>query len=241
MKKKFHILLLVILCLVFNLTGISYAQQININTNNTEGVTGGTGQTGTGSITSYSVKDISVTWDAQGSTYAYDDPVTLPEQIRKTYPTVKDAQGKTVYPPFKAVVNKKEDFITSKLSYQNGKPTDGKIVFKTLDGREIEVKETGADTYRLTLKGLFDYATEDITAMLVPNDTTQKQKVIGSFKLVHLAEKTIDVSLVPLDEASVKRLDDIEKELTNTYGKVGVMFNVKKESVLDISNIVSGD
>ncbi|MDO5665688.1 MAG: fibronectin type III domain-containing protein, partial [Bacteroidia bacterium] len=209
--------------------------------NNTEGVTGGTGQTGTGSITAYAVKDITVTWDAQGSTYAYDDPVTLPEQIRKTYPSVKDAEGKTVYPPFKAVVNKKEDFITAKLSYQNGKPTGGKIVFKTLDGREIEAKETGADTYRLALKGLFDYATEDITAMLVPNDSTQKQKVIGSFKLVHLGEKTIDVSLVPLDDASVKQLDDIEKELTNTYGKVGVTFNVKKESVLDISNIVSGD
>lgn len=75
----------------------------------------------------------------------------------------------------------------------------------------------------------------------MPKDSISKQKIISSFRLVHLSPKTVNVSLVPLDANSQSKLQSQGDKLNQIYKKIGITFNVTKDPVLDISSIVSGD
>ncbi|MCY0976647.1 hypothetical protein PGH12_05720 [Chryseobacterium wangxinyae] len=210
---------------------------------NTDGVTG-SGSNAT--INQYTAKGIKIEWkeNANGQ-FAYDtaEKTKLPKD---KYPSVKDSENNTVYVPFKATVNKKTELFDAKVSITDPTLKDATIIFKTLSiGKAIEATESNkTDTernYQLKLIGAFDYAEEEVIAVLMPKDSTSKQKVISSFRLVHLSPKTIDVSLVPLDASSQSKLQSQGDELNQIYKKIGVQFNVKKESVLDINSVVNGD
>lgn len=212
---------------------------------NTDGVSGN-GKNA--SLNAYTAKGVNMTWNASHSTYAYDDASKAVGKLQSEYPKVKDASGKDVYISYKAVVNKSSDTFEANVSFTDASLASQKVVFKTLEnGKEIKANltpgtETSASrTYTLQLEGTFSYATEQVIAVLMPKDKDAKQQVISSFNLVHLEPKTVDVSLVPLDNASASNLDTQAKNLNEIYKKVGVSFNVKKDGVLDVSSIVSGD
>lgn len=134
----------------------------------------------------------------------------------------------------------------AKVSITDPALKDAKIIFKTLSlGKAIEAIELSKTNternYQLKLPGTFDYAEEEVIAVLMPKDSTSKQKVISNFRLVHLSPKTVNVSLVPLDVNSQSKLQAQGKKINQIYNKIGVSFTVKEEPVLDISNIVSGN
>lgn len=210
---------------------------------NTAGVTG-SGNSAT--INQYTAKGIKIEWkENTNGQFAYDtaEKTKLPKD---KYPSVKDSENNTVYVPYKATVNKKTELFDAKVSITDPTLKDAKIIFKTLSiGKAIEATEISkTDTernYQLKLIGAFDYAEEEVIAVLMPNNTSDKQKVISSFRLVHLSPKTVDVSLVPLDASSQSKLQSQGDKLNQIYKKIGVQFNVKKESVLDINSVVNGD
>lgn len=210
---------------------------------NTDGVTG-SGSNAT--INQYTAKGIKIEWkENAGGQFAYDtaEKTKLPKD---KYPSVKDSENNTVYVPYKATVNKKTEFFDAKVSITDPTLKDAKIIFKTLSiGKAIEATEISkTDTernYQLKLIGAFDYAEEEVIAVLMPNNTSDKQKVISSFRLVHLSPKTVNVSLVPLDANSQSKLQSQGDKLNQIYKKIGITFTVTKDSVLDISSIVNGD
>lgn len=210
---------------------------------NTDGVTG-SGNNAT--VNQYTAKGIKIEWKENTSgQFAYDtaEKTKLPKD---KYPSVKDSENNTVYVPYKATVNKKTELFNAKVSITDPALKDAKIVFKTLSiGKAIEATEINkTDTernYQLKLPGTFDYAEEEVIAVLMPKDSTSKQKVISSFRLVHLSPKTVDVSLVPLDVNSQSKLQSQGDKLNQVYKRIGITFNVTKDPVLDISSVVSGD
>ncbi|MFC3757909.1 fibronectin type III domain-containing protein [Chryseobacterium tructae] len=213
------------------------------NSTNTDGVSG---SGSSAAVNQYTAKGIKIEWkeDAAGK-FAYDTPEKTKLPTSK-YPSVKDAENNTIYVPYKATVNKQTELFDAKVSISDPSLKDGKIIFKTLGtGKAIEATElnkTAAErNYQLKLAGTFDYAEEEVIAVLMPKDSNSKQKVIGSFRLVHLSPEDINVSLVPLDAASQSNLQAQSSKLNQIYNKIGVKFNVKHEPVLDISAIVSGD
>lgn len=213
------------------------------NSTNTDGVSGSGSNA---AVTQYTAKGIKIDWkeDAAGK-FAYDTPEKTKLPTSK-YPSVKDADNNTVYVPYKATVNKQTELFDARVNISDPSLKDGKIIFKTLGtGKAIEVTELSkTDTernYQLKLPGTFDYAEEEVIAVLMPKETGSKQKVIGSFRLVHLSPEDINVSLVPLDAVSQSNLQAQSAKLNQIYNKIGVKFNVKEEPVLNISSIVSGD
>lgn len=211
---------------------------------NTEGVSGSGSQA---SVTNYAAKGIKITWKENTATkYAFDTADKSKLGAKGQYPTVTDADGSTVYVPYKAVVNGQTDILDAQVSITDPALKDATIIFKTLStGKEIIAQEKQkADTersYQLTLNGVMDYAEEEVLAVLMPKDTTSKQQVISSFRLVHLSPKTINVTLVPTDEASKSRLQTQGEILNNAYGKIGVNFVIKEDPILDINSVVSGN
>lgn len=213
------------------------------NSTNTDGVTG-SGNNAT--VNQYTAKGIKIVWEENSSgKYAYDiqEKTKLPAD---KYPSVKDADGSPVSVPYKATVNKQTELFNAKVSITDPALKDAKIIFKTLSvGKAIEATELNkTDTernYQLKLVGAFDYAEEEVIAVLMPKDAKDKQQVISSFRLIHLSPKTVDVSLVPLDANSQSKLQSQGDKLNQIYKKIGINFNVKKEPVLDVSTIVSGD
>lgn len=213
------------------------------NSSNTEGITGSGSNA---AVNQYTAKGIKIEWkeNANGE-YAYDtaDKTKLP---KSKYPSVKDSENNTIYIPYKATVNKKTEFFDAKVSITDPLLKDATIIFKTLSiGKVIEATEINkTDTernYQLKLIGAFDYAEEEVIAVLMPNDSISKQKVISSFRLVHLSPKTVDVSLEPLDTESESKLQAQGAKINQIYNKIGVTFNVKQEAVLNIGSIVNGN
>ena len=213
------------------------------NSTNTDGITG-SGNNAT--VNQYTAKGIKIEWkENAGGQFAYDtaEKTKLPKD---KYPSVKDSDNNTVYVPYKATVNKQTELFDAKVSITDPTLKDAKIIFKTLSvGKAIEATELNkTDTernYQLKLVGAFDYAEEEVIAVLMPKDSKDKQQIISSFRLVHLSPKTVDVSLVPLDNNSQSKLQSQGDKLNQIYKKIGINFNVKKEPVLDVSSIVSGD
>ena len=89
--------------------------------------------------------------------------------------------------------------------------------------------------------GAFDYAEEEVIAVVVPKDSTAKQQVISSFRLVHLSPKDINVALVPTDAESKKELSNIETQTNAIYKKVGVKINFNRDDVFDIAPYLNGN
>lgn len=210
---------------------------------NTEGISGTSNNP---RLAAFSAEGIALAWDANNSRYAFDDPATLPQPIRQYYPKVRAANGEQTYLPFKAVINGQTDVLDAHITLSDTALNAARIIFKTLlQGKEIPHAKTPLSPtqrrYTLTLKGAFDYAQETVLAVLLPADTAKKQQVISAFTLVHLSPKTIDLSLVPLDQAAQEQLPRYKAAIQDIYQKVGVTFNIAEKPLLDISDLVQGD
>jgi hypothetical protein len=209
---------------------------------NTDGVTG-SGNNAT--VSQYTAKGIKIEWkENTGGQFAYDtaEKTKLPKD---KYPSVKDSDNNTVYVPYKATVNKQTELFDAKVSITDPALKDAKIIFKTLSvGKEIEATELNkTDTernYQLKLVGAFDYAEEEVIAVLMPKDAKDKQQVISSFRLVHLSPKDINVALVPTDTESKNKLSNIETQTNAIYKKVGVKINFNRDDVFDITPYLNG-
>ncbi|GHU68622.1 hypothetical protein FACS189413_05940 [Bacteroidia bacterium] len=204
---------------------------------NTEGVSGSGSNA---AVTQYTQSGVTITWDASNSIYAFDAPQAtgLPG---KNYQTLKDSNGNTVDVPYKAVVNGQTDEIKAILTFTDNSLKDRQLVFKTLSsGREIPATKNSDTEYTLQLKGMMDYAEEEVIAMLTPTDSTQKQQVVSSFKLVHLSPKTIKVTLVPTDAASKSKLAAIKEKTNAIFAKAGITIDFNEDAIFDITPYLNG-
>ena len=203
----------------------------------------------------------SIKWFSKEGSHFYFDTPDITKIPFDRYPQVKDTKGRNIVIPYKAVVKGQKEFIGARIIIEDPKLKEAKIEFKVLGSGKLINAELVSNTgnqreYNLELKGVFSYGEEEIIAVLLPNEKQQKtnkednkqkelkeakQKIIGSFRLVYLEPKNVNLSLVPLDKASEDILDTIAENIHNTYSRAGINFDIKKQSVLDISTITTKD
>jgi hypothetical protein len=185
-----------------------------------------------GQATAFTAKGITIAFSGNGSKYAFDViPDKAPAALQKLYKKVGD-----VALPYKAVLNGYSDTVIAKVNLTDANIKLDSIVFKTQNGANIEF--TRADkVFVLTVKGTLSYAEEQILATIKQG---AKWKVIGAFMLVHISPKEVNVALVPTDDVSQKKLDQVIASTQAIYNKVGVKVNFKKEGILSIDSVVSG-
>ena len=203
----------------------------------------------------------SIKWFSKEGSHFYFDTPDITKIPFDRYPQVKDTKGRNIVIPYKAVVKGQKEFIGARIIIEDPKLKEAKIEFKVLGSGKLINAELVSNTgnqreYKLELKGVFSYGEEEIMAVLLPSEKQQKtnkednkqkelkeakQKIIGSFRLVYLEPKNVNLSLVPLDKASEDILDTIAENIHNTYSKAGINFDIKKQSVLDISTIPTKD
>ena len=207
------------------------------------------------------MKGIAIKWFSKEGSHFYFDTPDITGIPFDRYPQVKDTKGRNIVIPYKAVVKGQKEFIGARIIIEDPKLKEAKIEFKVLGSGKLINAELVSNIgnqreYNLELKGVFSYGEEEIMAVLLPSENKQKtnkeenkqkelkeaeQKIIGSFRLVYLEPKNVNLSLVPLDKDSEAILDTIAENIHNTYSKAGINFDIKKQSVLDISTITTKD
>ncbi|WP_082923306.1 fibronectin type III domain-containing protein, partial [Flavobacterium succinicans] len=186
-----------------------------------------------GQATAFTAKGISIAFSSKDSKYAFD---VMPEKataaLQKLYKKVNE-----VVLPYKAVVNGDSDTVLATVSLTDTAIKLDSIVFKTQNGAKIDFKRSDK-VFELTVKGKLTYAEEQILATVKQDN---KWKVIGAFMLVHISRKEVNVALVPTDATSQSKLDAVIAKTQEIYNKVGVKINFKKDNVLNIDSVVSGN
>ncbi|CAI2768810.1 fibronectin type III domain-containing protein [Flavobacterium collinsii] len=186
-----------------------------------------------GQATAFTAKGISIAFSGDGSKYAFDVmPKNAPAALQKLYKQVGN-----VALPYKAVLNGDSDTLLGTVTITDTNIKLDSIVFKTQNGAKINFKRNDK-VFVLTVKGNLSYAEEQILATVKQEG---KWKVIGAFMLVHISPKEVNVALVPTDDISKTKLDGIISNTQAIYDKVGVKINFKKESLLNIESVVSGN
>lgn len=186
-----------------------------------------------GQATAFTAKGISIAFSGNGSKYAFD---VMPEGASAALKKLYAKAGDNVL-PYKAVLNGDSDTMLATVTVTDAKINLDSIVFKTQNGAKIDFTRNDK-IFVLTVKGSLTYAEEQILATVKQGD---KWQVIGAFMLVHISPKNVNVALVPTYDNSEKRLNDIIANTQEIYSKIGVKINFKKEAVLNIDKIVSGN
>lgn len=146
--------------------------------------------------------------------------------LHEHYPLVTSGD-KEIPVLFKAVSKiNGDDSITAKVDFKNSNYTQEDIVFKTTKGVQIPATwNASGDEVSLALKHTFNYAIEDVVAVVSDVEDPNTSSIIGTFKLVHLGTDLSDIELVivPLNNARVE--SGLERQINEIYNKAGVNFN----------------
>jgi hypothetical protein len=186
-----------------------------------------------GQATAFTAKGISIAFSGNGSKYAFDVmPDNASAALQKLYKKVGD-----VALPYKAVLNGDSDTLLGTVTVTDTNVKLDSIVFKTQNGAKIDFKRNDK-VFVITVKGTLSYAEQQILATIKEGG---KWKVIGAFMLVDISPKNVNVALVPTDEVSEKKLDQVIANTQAIYNKVGIKINFTKEKVLNINSVVSGN
>ncbi|MBP4143085.1 DNA/RNA non-specific endonuclease [Flavobacterium sp. P4023] len=186
-----------------------------------------------GQATAFTAQGASIAFTVNSSKYAFEVmPKNATTALQKLY---KKVNGLAL--PYKAVVNGFSDTLIATLTLTDTIVKPENIVFKTQNGALINATRNDK-TFELTVKGNLSYAEQQVLATVKQGG---KWKVIGAFMLVHISPKEVNVALVPTDKVSEDKLDAIIAETQKTYNKVGIKINFKKEGILNINSVVSGN
>ncbi|MDR7211930.1 fibronectin type III domain-containing protein [Flavobacterium piscis] len=181
-----------------------------------------------GQATAFTAKGISISFSGNESKYAFDVmPEKPPVALEKLY---KKVGGVAL--PYKAVLNGDTDTLLGTVIVTDANIKLDSIVFKTQNGAKIDF-DRNDKVFTIKVKGNLSYAEEQILATIKQGD---RWKVIGAFMLVHISSKNVNVALVPTDDISKNKLDEIIASTQKIYDKVGVKVNFTKQAVLNIDN-----
>lgn len=186
-----------------------------------------------GQATAFTAEGVSVTFSGNGSKYAFD---VMPANASSALKALYKKAGNVAL-PYKAVLNGDTDTVLATVNITDDSVKADSIVFKTQNGAKINFTRNDK-VFVLNVKGSFSYAEEQILATIKQG---KKWKVIGAFMLVHISPKEVNVALVPTDTASQSKLDEVITTTQAIYTKVGVKVNFRKENILNIDSVVSGN
>jgi len=136
--------------------------------------------------------------------------------------------------PYKALVKGKTS--SFELRIQPADTTKYDFFFHTENGVKVEAESKGEGLYKITRKGAFDFAQEElwVVAKEKKDKKGKKEELIGKCILVHLSPKEVNVALVPTQ--SGKNLQEAIAKVQQIYEKVGVTLHITTERPFDISD-----
>ena len=136
--------------------------------------------------------------------------------------------------PYKALVKGKTS--SFELRIQPADTTKYDFFFHTENGVKVEAESKGEGLYKITRKGAFDFAQEElwVVAKEKKDKKGKKEELIGKCILVHLSPKEVNVALVPTQ--SGQNLQEAIAQVQQIYEKVGVTLHITTEKSFDISD-----
>ena len=136
--------------------------------------------------------------------------------------------------PYKALVKGKTS--SFELRIQPADTTKYDFFFHTENGVKVEAESKGEGLYKITRKGAFDFAQEEVwvVAKEKKDKKGKKEELIGKCILVHLSPKEVNVALVPTQ--SGQNLQEAIAQVQQIYEKVGVTLHITTEPPFDISD-----
>ena len=136
--------------------------------------------------------------------------------------------------PYKALVKGKTS--SFELRIQPADTTKYVFFFHTENGVKVEAESKGEGLYKITRKGAFDFAQEElwVVAKEKKDKKGKKEELIGKCILVHLSPKEVNVALVPTQ--SGQNLQEAIAQVQQIYEKVGVTLHITTEPPFDISD-----
>ena len=136
--------------------------------------------------------------------------------------------------PYKALVKGKTS--SFELRIQPADTTKYDFFFHTENGVKVEAESKGEGLYKITRKGAFDFAQEEVwvVAKEKKDKKGKKEELIGKCILVHLSPKEVNVALVPT--RSEQNLQEAIAQVQQIYEKVGVTLHITTEPPFDISD-----
>ena len=136
--------------------------------------------------------------------------------------------------PYKALVKGKTS--SFELRIQPADTTKYDFFFHTENGVKVEAESKGEGLYKITRKGAFDFAQEEVwvVAKEKKDKKGKKEELIGKCILVHLSPKEVNVALVPT--RSGQNLQEAIAQVQQIYEKVGVTLHITTEKPFDISD-----
>ncbi|TCP24807.1 fibronectin type III domain protein [Tenacibaculum skagerrakense] len=186
-----------------------------------------------GNVTAVTAKGVTIDFQSSGF-YHFDE---LPENTSATFEKeykILDTESGKYRVPYKAISdNEGEDFVTAKVTITDTSIVKDSIIFKTKDGAKVPVEWIG-DIAKLQLKRKFDYADEEIFAVVKSKDNG-KYDIAGSLVTTHLASQQlepINVTIVPVfrniaSSEITEKLKILKKGVTQIYNKSGVKLNIQ--------------
>lgn len=180
---------------------------------------------------------VTVTFKASGI-YSFDKLSNeLSSSLTAEYPTLEFGNQEYLV-PYKAISKLNgDDIIKATVTFSDDTSyTKEDIIFKTKEGVSIPFNwNENGDEVTLTLIQAYDYAIEDIVATVFSKNESNKQLVIGSFKLVHLGAKlsNIELVIVPINNVNIE--SNIKTTINEIYNKAGVNFNISIADTLEVS------
>jgi len=136
--------------------------------------------------------------------------------------------------PYKALVKGKTS--SFELRIQPADTTKYDFFFHTENGVKVEAESKGEGLYKITRKGAFDFAQEElwVVAKEKKDKKGKKEELIGKCILVHLSPKEVNVALVPTQNG--QNLQEAIAQVQQIYEKVGVTLHITTEPPFDISD-----
>ena len=136
--------------------------------------------------------------------------------------------------PYKALVKGKTS--SFELRIHPADTTQYDFFFHTENGVKVEAESKGEGLYKITRKGAFDFAQEElwVVAKEKKDKKGKKEELIGKCILVHLSPKEVNVALIPTQ--SGQNLQEAIAQVQQIYEKVGVTLHITTEKPFDISD-----
>ncbi|MEB3035807.1 hypothetical protein [Capnocytophaga ochracea] len=136
--------------------------------------------------------------------------------------------------PYKALVKGKTS--SFELRIQPADTTKYDFFFHTENGVKVDAESKGEGLYKITRKGAFDFAQEELWVVVKEKKDKKgkKEELIGKCILVHLSPKEVNVALVPTQ--SGQNLQAAIAQVQQIYEKVGVTLHITTEKPFDISD-----
>ncbi len=189
-----------------------------VNANNVNGVSG------SGELESLTAKGL-VVYFKDGKQFGFDQvPEAQKDKLTDYYQTIKDEAGKDYTLIHQAVKKGDSTTIIAEIKQQGNTYELKDIIFKTKQGEKLNTKIVG-NNIEVTVKGHYSFENETIYALVPSKTEEKKQLTAGAFTLWHLTERTVDIILVPVNNASLRANE--AKQITDIFNKGVAKLNIK--------------